>query len=74
MFLLLFTADTINIPKKRHYDSAKVRQYIAKQRADRKRKQDENKKMEKQATEKRTQLLDSLNKRRKKELKSILSL
>ena len=70
---LFLLTDQLVVSKKKHYDSDKIRQYMAKQKVDRKRKQAECKRIKKEANDKRIKLLDNLNKRRKRKNVSLVN-
>ncbi|XP_069718767.1 centrosome-associated protein 350 isoform X3 [Phaenicophaeus curvirostris] len=53
------------ISKKRHYDTDEVRQYMIRQREERKKKQNEEKKAQKEATEQKNKRLQELYRRQK---------
>nr|XP_039269943.1 centrosome-associated protein 350-like isoform X2 [Styela clava] len=55
----------IKMEKTRHYDQSEVQQYIAKQKADRKRKQSQERKANKDAYEKKQKQLDELYRKQK---------
>lgn len=59
--------------KKRHYDSDKIRQYIVKQKEERKRRQVEEKKSLKEESEKRNQRLQELYRRQKEMAKTVVT-
>ncbi|XP_051930367.1 centrosome-associated protein 350 isoform X2 [Hippocampus zosterae] len=59
--------------KKRHYDSDKIRQYIVKQKEERKRRQAEEKKSLKEESEKRNQRLQELYRRQKEMAKTVVT-
>uniref|UniRef100_A0A3Q3DR43 Centrosomal protein 350 n=1 Tax=Hippocampus comes TaxID=109280 RepID=A0A3Q3DR43_HIPCM len=59
--------------KKRHYDSEKIRQYIVKQKEERKRQQAEEKKSLKEESEKRNQRLQELYRRQKEMAKTVVT-
>ena len=58
-----------NLPKVRHYDSDEVRKYIARQRADRKKKSEEDEKARQEATTNRRRQLDELYRKQKETAK-----
>ncbi|XP_037106525.1 centrosome-associated protein 350 isoform X3 [Syngnathus acus] len=59
--------------KKRHYDSDKIRQYIVKQKEDRKRRQAEEKKSLQEESERRNQRLQELYRRQKEMAKTVVT-
>jgi len=59
--------------KVRHYDQSQVQQYMAKQRADRRRQQVEQKRQKMEADQRKMEKLNSLDQRQREARKKVLS-